>query len=184
MDNSGGGGRLNRNNEFVATNLSTKTPNFCSKNSPQNQTISNAKAYKNLVKNRYFNNLYYINFDNILLRKQSFLNVKSYKNLIESRYFSNFKNINFYNHILKNQVKNIANTHFNNLTNINFNCKTIKSYYKNFHYNLIKRRHTISGLFPVSCRRLNTKLNYNQYNLSKIPKQNTLIKSFLPRLQE
>ena len=92
VDNSWGGGRLNRKNKFVATNLLPKTPNFCSKNSLKNT---------------------------------------------------------------KNYIKN-----------------------------LIYFRHTISGLFPVSCRRLNTKLNYNQYNLSKIPKQNTLIKSFLPRLQE
>ena len=164
MDNSGGGGRLNRNNKFVATNLSQKSPNFCSKNSLKNQTISKPKTYKFLLKN------------------QSFLNDKSYKILIKSRYFTNYKNINFYNYLSNNQVKNIAHTHFGNLKNINL--KIIKSYYKNLHYNLIKRRHTISGLFRIYCQRLNTKFLYNQYNLSKIPKHNTFVKGFLPKLQE
>ena len=56
-----GGGRLNRNNEFVATNLSPKTPNFCSKNSLKNQTISKVKLYKNSPKNikHYIKNLIY-----------------------------------------------------------------------------------------------------------------------------
>ena len=56
-----GGGRLNRNNEFVATNLSPKTPNFRSKNSLKTQTISKAKLYKNSLKNtkHYIKNLIY-----------------------------------------------------------------------------------------------------------------------------
>ena len=132
-----GGGYQLANNKFVATNLSHKTPNFCSKNSLKNQTILKAKIYKFLLKN------------------QSFLNVKSYKNLIESRYFSNFKNINFYFRNIKHNIKN-----------------------------LIYFRHILNVSFRVYCRRLNTKFLYNQYNLSKIPKYNILIKSFLPRLQE
>ena len=128
-----GGGYQLANNEFVATNLSHKTPNFCSKNSLKNQTILKVKIYKFLLKN------------------QSFLNVKSYKNLIKNRYFSNLTNINLDNCLLNNQVKNLSNTHFSNLKNINLYFRNIKHYIKN----LIYFWHTYSGLFRIYCQRLN-----------------------------
>ena len=166
--------------------MSPKTPNFRSKNSLKNQTNLKIKISKFLLKKQRF-------LDTKLhknsLKNEQNLNIKKSKKILEkiskNQFFSNLKNLNFDNYFLNNQSKyNLTDTHFSNLKNININLKTIKSYYKNLHYNLINRRHTISGLFPVSCRRLNTKFLYNQYNLSKIPKQNTLIKSFLPRLQE
>ncbi len=166
--------------------MSPNTPNFCSKNSLKNQTILKSKSYKFLLKSQSFLNTKL--YKNSLKNEQN-LNIKKSKKILEkiskNQFFSDLKNINFDNYFLNNQSKyNLTDTHFSNLKNININLKTIKSYYKNLHYNLIKRRHTISGLFRVYCRRLNTKFLYNQYNLSKIPKQNTLIKSFLPRLQE
>ncbi len=186
VDNSVGGGYRLANNKFVATNLLPKTSNFCSKNSLKNQSISKAKTFKFLLKKqRFLDTKLHKNSQ----KNEQNLNIKKSKKILEklskNQFFSDLKNINFDNYFLNNQSKyNLTDTHFSNLKNININLKTIKSYYKNLHYNLIKRRHTISGLFPVSCRILNTKLNYNQYNLSKIPKHNNLIKSFLPRLQE
>ena len=162
----GGGGYRLANNKFVATNLSHKTPNFCSKNLPQNQTISKAKTSK------------------FSLNNQSFLNTKLNTNFIANRYFSNLTNINLDNCLLNNQVKhNISNTYFSNLKSINLHFSNTKHYIKNLLYNLIKLRHTISGLFRVYTR-FYTKLLYSQFNLSKIPKNNRLIKWFLPKLQE
>ena len=58
-----GGGRLDRKSKFVATNLSPKPPNFCSKNSLKNQTILKSKSYKFLLKKqRFLDTLKYINF--------------------------------------------------------------------------------------------------------------------------
>ena len=166
--------------------MSPKTPNFRSKNLLKNQANLKIKISKFLLKNqRFLDTKLHKNSQ----KNEQNLNIKKSKKILEklskNQFFSDLKNINFDNYFLNNQSKyNLTDTHFSNLKNININLKTIKSYYKNLHYNLIKRRHTISGLFPVSCRILNTKLNYNQYNLSKIPKHNNLIKSFLPRLQE
>ncbi len=166
--------------------MSPKTPNFRSKNLLKNQANLKIKISKFLLKNqRFLDTKLHKNSQ----KNEQNLNIKKSKKILEKlskkQFFSDLKNINLDNCLLNNQSKyNLTDMHFSNLKNININLKTIKSYYKNLRYNLIKRRHTISGLFLVSCRRLNTKLNYNQYNLSKIPKQNTLIKSFLPRLQE
>ena len=95
-----GGGRLDRKSKFVATNLSHKTPNFCSKNSLKNQTRLKAKIYKFLLKN------------------QSFLNVKSYKNLIAKLYSYNFKNINLYFRNIKHNIKNLI--YFRHILNVSF----------------------------------------------------------------
>ena len=144
-----------------------KAPNFRSKNSLKNQINSktktykflfykqglfNIKFYKYLIKNLYFSNSYDVN--SVPLKNQNTLYTKSYKNLIAKQYFYNFKNINFDNYLSSNKVKNLANIHFSNLTNINLKSKPIKSYYKNLHYNLIKLQHTLSGLFPVYCRKI------------------------------
>ncbi len=146
-----GGGRLDRNNEFVATNLLSKPLNFRSKNSLKNQIISNDDLYRNLEKNICFTNLSHINFVNILLKKQSFLYAKSHRNLIKNKYILNDNYIILCNNSTNNQVKNLTNTHFSNLKNIKLYFRNIKHYIKN----LIYFRHTISGLFRIYCQRLN-----------------------------
>ena len=100
MDNSGGGGRLNRNNKFLCTNLLPNAPIFCSKNSLKNQTILKTKIYKFLLKNQ--NTLY----------------TKSYKNLIKNLYFSNLKNINLYFRNIKHNIKNLI--YFRHIFNVSF----------------------------------------------------------------
>ena len=64
-----GGGRLNRNSKFVATNLSPKTLKICSKNS-----LKNIKHYiKNLIYFRHILNVsfgVYTGFDAKLLYSQ------------------------------------------------------------------------------------------------------------------
>ena len=128
-----GGGGLDRKSKFVATNLSHKTPNFCSKNSLKNQANLKIKISK------------------FLLKKQNNLNVNLY-NLKKNRNFSNLKNINLDNCLLNNQVKhNISNTHFGNLKNIKFYFRNIKHNIKN----LIYFRHILNVSFRVYCRRLN-----------------------------
>ena len=110
----------------------------------------------NLKKNRNFSNLYYnVDFYKVSFKKRNLLNARLNRDFIQSRYFSNLTNINIDNCLLNNQVKNLANTHFINLKNINLYFRNIKYYIKNLLYDLIKRRHTISGLFRVYCRRLN-----------------------------